>query len=205
IQDAADLSNPDGIASLTGFANLCETLRSLQQATAIAKELAKPKPLPPRKRIAKTPKFVESDTDSDGEVRLVGVKRKADSSTLESSTDIKRFKPSVPSYMPGTSSAELLISKVDALLAAGGSVTRPSLAHYLEVLDKTTRMELFALDISRQTCNSLLQRREVIQQLLASSDPRAADVSLAQLAAVAPLAAAPSVSNEDTIMEKAST
>ncbi|KAG6807670.1 hypothetical protein H0H92_006751 [Tricholoma furcatifolium] len=147
IYDAANFSNPDGIASLTGFANLCEGLRSLQQATAIAKELVKPKPLP-CKCIAKTPKFVESDTDSDA------------------------------LYMPGTSSAELLRSKVDALLAAGGSVTHPSLAYYLQVLDKTTQMELFALNISHQTCNSLLQHHE---------------------------AAATFVSNEDTIMEKVST
>ncbi|KAG6808217.1 hypothetical protein H0H92_005003 [Tricholoma furcatifolium] len=202
IHDAVDLSNPDGIASLTGFLQLYRGLKTLQaQQAAAARESAKAK-APPRKRIVKSPKMVESDTDSEGELRFVGIKRKANSTALESPSEVKRFKPGVPSFEPGSSAAALLLSKVDTLLAAGGTITHLTLVQYLELLDKTTRTELFALDISRQICHGLLQRHESIQQLLASSDPLATNVSLAQLTALAPAVTVPPIRDEDTVMAK---
>ncbi|KAG6806731.1 hypothetical protein H0H92_010248 [Tricholoma furcatifolium] len=123
---------------------------------------------------------------------------------MEPASPVKCFKASVSSYEPDTASAELLISKVDALLAAGGNTTKATLTEYLETIDRTTWAELFALDVSRQLCCSLLQRRESVQKLLASADPRASGVSLDQVTAVADLHLfyLQVSSSEDTIMAK---
>ncbi|KAG6807866.1 hypothetical protein H0H92_006174, partial [Tricholoma furcatifolium] len=105
---------------------------------------------PPYKHIVKFPKIVDSDTDLVSELHFVGIKCKANSTALESPSDMKRFKPA--SFEPGFIAVALLISKVDTLLAAEGTITQLSLVQYLKLLDKTTHTELFALDISHQTC-----------------------------------------------------
>ncbi|KAG6806269.1 hypothetical protein H0H92_011981, partial [Tricholoma furcatifolium] len=80
IHGLIDLSNPDGIAAISGFDHVHRGLQTLQaqaQAAAAAKEVAKFKALP-RKRVIKSPKTIDTKSDSDGEVHLVGVKRKTD-------------------------------------------------------------------------------------------------------------------------------
>ncbi|KAG6819054.1 hypothetical protein H0H93_015913 [Arthromyces matolae] len=201
IHDNVDLSNADDVPALAGFLRLYNGLHAIKDAREAppVKEAPKPKTTP-RKRVIKSPKMVvDTDSDSEGETRTVGVKRKANDAAIEPSSLVKRFRAGVSSYEPGTSAADLLIAQVDTLLTAAGTVPKSAFSEYIEKLDRTTRLELFELDVLRQSCANLLERRAAVEKIVGSPDPRTLNVPLPQVTALSNLVAPP-VPDEDADM-----
>ncbi|KAG6835060.1 hypothetical protein H0H93_005217 [Arthromyces matolae] len=219
-----DFTNAEDFPALSGFADFYKRLLAIKKVKdeEAAKEAAEaaallvetppaPKSKTPRgKRAVKSPKFVVSESDSDGEApRVVGTKpytsvtsrmedlhinvfaSKAPASTTPQS---KRLKAVPALYEAGSAETDQLLTEVDALLKKAGPVPKHRLKEYIDALDRAAVRELFLLDLIRQLVDRLLARRQEFANLLVQEGAASDGVVLGVSSALPP------VPEEDTVM-----